>query len=148
MRDFKKVTRDPDNKYLVFAKNETTYYEITTIGQGKGVIDEGVGKDVELYEETEISSRISSESLNEKYDLVSEFDASICSGGNFYDIFENEEEIITEGSIVWVNTNKTIWEGRFIKIPFSDFLEDARHLKLIWINTKMEDSFLIRNCSK
>ena len=67
---------------------------------------------------------------------------------NFYDIFENEEEIITEDSIFWVNTNKTIWEGRVIKIPFSYFPEDPKHLKLIWINTKREDRFLIINCSK
>ena len=40
------------------------------------------------------------ESVNEKYYLVGEFDASTCSGDNFYDIFENEEEIITEDSIV------------------------------------------------
>ena len=50
--------------------------------------------------------------------------------------FIKEEEIITSGSIVWVNTNKTIWEGRFINIPFSDFSEDAKNLKLIRINTK------------
>ena len=34
-----------------------------------------------------MSSRQSSESVNEKDDLVGEFDASTCSGGNFYDIF-------------------------------------------------------------
>ena len=54
-------------------------------------------------------SRLSSKSLNENDEYVSEFDASACSGDNFYDIFENEEEIITGSSIVWVNTNKTIW---------------------------------------
>ena len=27
----------------------------------------------------------------------------------FYDIYDNEDEHITEDSIVWVNTNKTIW---------------------------------------
>ena len=66
----------------------------------------------------------------------------------FYDIFENEEEIITEGSIFWVNTNRTIWEGRVIKTHFSDLPEDAKHLKLIWINIKKEDRVLIINCSK
>ena len=50
-------------------------------------------------------------SVNGNDDLVSEFYASTCSGDNVYDIFENEDEIITENSIVWVNTNKTIWEG-------------------------------------
>ena len=51
------------------------------------MVDERGGKDVDLDEETEINSRPSSESLNEKYDLVSEFDASTCSGDNFYNIF-------------------------------------------------------------
>ena len=40
------------------------------------------------------------------------------------------------------------WEGRFIKITFSDLPEDSNDLKLIWINTKKEDRFLIRNCFK
>ena len=47
------------------------------------MIDERVGKDFSLDEEGEISSRASSEYLNEKDDLVSEFDASTCSGDNF-----------------------------------------------------------------
>ena len=47
------------------------------------MIDERGGKDVDL----------------------DEFDASTCSGDSFYDIFDKEEEIITEVSIVWVNTN-------------------------------------------
>ena len=55
---------------------------------------------------------------------------------------------ITEDSIVWVNTKKTIWEGRVIKIPFSENSEDAKNLKLIWINTKKEERVLIKNCSK
>ena len=59
----------------------------------------------------------------------------------FYDIYDNEDENITEDSIVWVNTNKTIWEGRVIKIPFSKMSEDAKHLKLIWINTKRKKGF-------
>ena len=32
--------------------------------------------------------------VDENDDQVSGFDTSICSGDNFYDIFENEEEII------------------------------------------------------
>ena len=47
-----------------------------------------------------------------------------------------------------MNTNKKIWEGRVIKIPFSDVPEDSKHFKLIWINTKKEERFLIKNCSK
>ena len=52
----------------------------------------------------------------------------------FYDIYDDLDENITEDSIVWVNTKKTIWEGRVIKIPFIEKSEDAKHLKLIWIN--------------
>ena len=74
-------------------------------------------------------------------------------GGNvdledFYDIYDDVDEHIAEDSIVWVNTNKTIWEGRVIKIPFSEKSEDAKHLKLICINTKKEERVLIKNCSK
>ena len=66
----------------------------------------------------------------------------------FYDIYDNEDENNTEDSIVQVNTNITIWEGRVVKIPFSEVPEDAKHLKLIWINTKKEERGLIKNCSK
>ena len=67
-------------------------------------------------------------------------------GGNvdlddFYDIYNDVDEHITEDSIVWVNTNKTIWEGRVIKTPFSEMSENAKHLKLIWINTKRRKGF-------
>ena len=60
-------------------------------------------------------------------------------GGNvdledIYDIYGDLDKHITEDSIVWVNTKKSIWEGRVIKIPFSEKSEDAKHLKLIWIN--------------
>ena len=47
-----------------------------------------------------MSSRPSLESLNEKDNLVGEFDPSTCSGEKYHDIFENEEEIITEDSIL------------------------------------------------
>ena len=96
-------------------ENETTDSERTKIDQGKGVNDERGGDYVALFEETEFSSRTSSEYLNEKYYSVGEFYFSTCSGDRFYDIFDKEEEIITEGSIFWVNTNKTIWEGKVIK---------------------------------
>ena len=66
----------------------------------------------------------------------------------FYDIYDNEDDNITEDSIVWVNTNKTIWEERVIKIPFSKISEDAKHLKLIWINLKKEESVLIKKNPK
>ena len=61
-----------------------------------------------------------------KYVDLYEFDASTCSGDRYYDISDKEEEIITESSIVWLNNNKTIWEGRFIKIPFSDVPGEGR----------------------
>ena len=67
-------------------EGETTDYESITMDEGKGVINERGGKDADL----------------------DEFDESTCSGHRYYDIFDKEEEIITEGSIVWVNTNKTI----------------------------------------
>ena len=76
------------------------------------------GEDYYLVKEPEFISRLISSSLNEKYDYVGEFDASTYSGDSFYDIFDKEEEIITEVSIVWVNTYRTVWEGRVIKILF------------------------------
>ena len=68
--------------------------------------------------------------------MVSGFDASNCSDENGYEIFENENAIITEYSIVYVNTNEIFWEGRVIKIPYSDFPKDPNYLKMICINTK------------
>ena len=59
----------------------------------------------------------------------------------FYDIYGDLDEHITGDYIVWVNTKKTIWEGRVIKIPFSEKSEYAKHLKLIWINKKMKKGF-------
>ena len=50
--------------------------------------DERVGKYVAPFEEAEISSRPSSESLNEKYGSVGELDAPNFSCDRFYDIFD------------------------------------------------------------
>ena len=69
----------------------------------------------------------SKKSVNRAEDSVREFDASTCSGDIAYGIFENKGEIITECSIVWVNTNKTIWEVRFTKIPYSDLPQDSKY---------------------
>ena len=74
-------------------------------------------------------------------------------GGNvdledFYGFYGKLDEHITEDSIVWVNTKKTIWEGRVIKIPFSEKSEDSKHLKLIWINTKKEERVLIKKIKR
>ena len=44
-------------------------------------------------------------SVNDNDDLVSGFNASIYSGDNVYEIFENKDEIIIEGLNVWFNTN-------------------------------------------
>ena len=78
--------------------------------------------------------RSSTYSVNINEDSVSVFDASNCSGHNVYDIFENEDEIITVDSIVWVDTNKKNWEGRVIKVPYSDLPHDSNDLKLMCIN--------------
>ena len=67
---------------------------------------------------------------------------------DFYDIYGDLDEHITKNTTVWVNTKRTIWEGRVIKISFSEKSEDAKHLKLIWINTKNEERVLIKNCLK
>ena len=53
--------------------------------------------------------RSSTDSVNDNDYLVSGFDSSTCSGDNVYDIFENEDEIISEDSNVWVNTNIIFW---------------------------------------
>ena len=49
-------------------EGETTDYDSTTIDEGKGVMNERGGKDVDL----------------------DEFDPSTCSGDRFYDIFDKE----------------------------------------------------------
>ena len=54
---------------------------------GKGVNNGKVGEDVDL---------------DELYE-------STCYDDKYYDIYDNEDKNITEDSIVWVNTNKTIW---------------------------------------
>ena len=77
-------------------------------------------------------------------DLVSEFDASTCSGDSVYEIFDNNDEIIVEDSTVWVNTNDTIWEGKVIKITYCDLRQDSNNLKMICINTKKEERILIK----
>ena len=52
---------------------------------------------------------------NNDDNMVSGFERSNCSGNSDCDIFENEDEIITEKYIVWVNTNKEICQGKVIK---------------------------------
>ena len=53
--------------------------------------------------------RSSADSINDNNDdLVGGFDTSTCSGDSVYDIFDNEDDIITENYTVWFNTNKLI----------------------------------------
>ena len=47
-----------------------------------------------------------------------------------------------------MNTNKTIWEVRVFKIPSRDVPEDAKHFKLIWINTKKDERVLNKKIPK
>ena len=105
--------------------------------------DERGDKDVALGKESDMSSRQSLEYVNKKYDPVDEFDASTCPGDHFYDTFEHEEERITVDSIVWINTNKTIWGDRVIKSSSRKFPEISNYLKLIWINTKKKIGFWV-----
>ena len=100
-------------------EGETKDSESTIMDEGTGVNNEKGGKDVYLEE----------------------WDDSTCSGDTYYGIYDNEEEIITEDSIVWVKTNKTVWKKRVIKIPFSDVPMDAKHLNIIWINKKRKKGF-------
>ena len=53
---------------------------------------------------------------------------------DFYDIYGDLEEHITENTTVWVNTKKNIWEGKVIKIPYSQKPEDSNYLKVVWFN--------------
>ena len=61
---------------------------------------------------------------NNNENLVIVFDESTCSGDSVCDIFENEDNIITENSIVFINNNKSIWKEKAIKTTFSEFTKD------------------------
>ena len=71
--------------------------------------------------------RSSTDSVNDNDYLVSGFDSSTCSGDNVYDIFENEDEVITEDSIILVSTNKTMWEVRVIKNTYIYCPKDSNY---------------------
>ena len=71
--------------------------------------------------------RSGTDSVNDNDDFFSGFSASTCPGDNVCGIFDNEDEITTEDSIVWVNTNKTIWGGRVVKFPYSDWQKYSNH---------------------
>ena len=53
-------------------------------------------------------------------------------------------KLLLKIQFVLVNTNKTIWEGRVIKITYIDLPHNYNDLKLIWINTKRQDMVLIK----
>ena len=58
----------------------------------------------------------SEDSVNNNDDnLVCGFFESTCSGDSVCDILDNEDELITEYSIVWVNNNKVIFQGGSLK---------------------------------
>ena len=107
-----------------------------------------------LWEEKNKNDRIEEgKNEGETTDSVSTTVNNEELGGNvdiedFYDIFGDLDEHITEDSIVWVKTKRIIWEGRVIKTLFSEKSEDAKNLKLIWINTKKEERVLIKHCPK
>ena len=60
---------------------------------------------------------------------------------DFYDIYGDLDEHITENTTVWVNTKKTTWEGTVIKIPYSQKSMDSKYLKVVYINTKGTKGF-------
>ena len=83
----------------------------------------------------------SADSVNDgDENLVSGFDESTCSGDSVSEVFDNEDNIITEDSTILVNNNEEMFQGG-LRIPFSDLPQDSNNLKLIWINTKRNKGF-------
>ena len=117
------------------------------INEGDERYDNIGGDDVASVEEAEMKSSSDSINDNDGY-LFSEFYASTCSGDSVYDIFKNEDEIITEYYNVWLNTNKRIRERRFNKIPYSGLPQDTNYLELLCIHTKNHERVLIKNFSR
>ena len=67
-------------------------------------------EDDNSVEESKIRS--SAHNVNNNDDnLVSGFYEYTCSGDSVCDIFDNEDDIITEDSILRVKTNREIWLG-------------------------------------
>ena len=48
--------------------------------------------------------------------MVSGFDESTCSVDSDCEIFDNADNIITEDSPVWINTNKVTFRGSSLKL--------------------------------
>ena len=82
-----KVYGDNEKNNKEKQENETTGSESPTFGEGKGVIDERGGKDVDS----------------------DEFDASTCSGDRFMVFLINRKKSLLKVQFFWVDTNKTIW---------------------------------------
>ena len=83
------------------------------ICEGDKINDNISGDNVASVEESEIGS--STDYVNANDYLVSGFDASTCSGDNLYDIFDNEDEMITVDLNVWVNNNDCFGKGVSLK---------------------------------
>ena len=129
-----KMKVQPVKKLMRNIKEVKTHWwkNLHEIYKGDKRIDKIGGDDVASVQKSGMGS--STYYINEYDDLVCGFDVSTFSGGNVYYNFENKSKIITEYSIIWVNTNERIWEGRVIKIPYSDLPQDSKYLKLIWVN--------------
>ena len=120
------ATSEEFDERLKRGKNTIPKIDLHEINEGDERYDNIGGDDVASVEEAEMKS--SSDSINDNGgDLFSEFYASTCSGDSVYDIFKNEDEIITEYYNVWLNTNKRIRERRFIKIPYSGLPQDTNY---------------------
>ena len=76
---------------------------------------------------------------NNDENLISGFYESTCSGDNVCDIFYNKDEIITEYYIIWVNSNKSIWQSKVIKNPFSNLPQDSNNSNWYLLIPKKED---------
>ena len=69
---------------------------------------------------------------------------STCSGDSVYDIFENKKEISTLYVTLWVRTNKSNFQGKFVRIPYNDMPFDANYFKTKWLDSKTENIVLIK----
>ena len=63
-----------------------------------------------------------------------------------YMIYLTSIQIIIN-SKVCVKTNKAIWQGMVMRIPYSDMVCDANDLNVKWIENKTEDIVLIKKVS-
>ena len=78
---------------------------------------------------------------------MSSDDLIITGDYSDFDIFDEEKDPISKNDLVWVKTKKLIWRGRVLLIPYSKNKEDREYLKIKWINSRKEDTILIKNVS-